>query len=860
MWRSRILLLLAIGALDLVMAVAGCGAGAKLKSESGVAGSHGADSGVGDTPQSSDAFQGAAGSAGAASASGTAGTGGTGGPGGNPTAGAGGASAGPGCIAGPVVSGNLTPAWAAALGNGNVGRMIVMPTGDIVAGGSFVSEIQADGKTFPANPASGNNPFLLVLDRDGHLRWERTFATNWTLVDVAVDASGDLFVIGSVGQYAPRADLGNGPIPDGLVVAKLDVTGKTIWSRGADGLAPSGAAAGYLAVGVSPAGQVVLLGTYIVNGAEGMFVALLDRAGAVVSTKPLADGLAPTVAVFDAAGGILVGGTLRGQPALGPTPTPTVNAQGFVAKLDLTGKVTSTHALGDGVDVTALATDGTHTFIAGSFAGTLALAGAPAESVGLEDLFVATFTDVGSAPTKLVTFPSSGARIDALAPDGKGGVLALANVGTVMSFGAGLISPSSIALFHIDAAGATTASAAFNVPYDGFGWSLALDGSGGVVAFGGFNRLTDLGTGPLGGTQDYAPTMFVSRYTQLPSAPAAVAPPCPPTVAGALLSSPSTIGLDTKILLRGDTLYLWGDDAIWSMPVAGGAPKVLAYAQRHVMALAADDTSLVWTTVGTPGASGSHGGSQVLSMPRAGGATTVLADQQQNAQAVALDGDRVLWITGGRPTVVGGHVQAGTDGRVSSVPRTGGAETVLATGLSYPGPLAVCARSVVFADATDAAGPPGGGVTAHVRALRAGETVPAILATLDRSVTGLACDGTTVFWTRAGTSGIDASYNDGVVGAVSLAGGTSTTLASGLGGPYGITIAVDELLWANYGTSVSGTSNHTGGAWRMPKTGGTPTAVVDHAAGIFEFSADDAHVAFVQGSDDHTWALMVQVR
>lgn len=94
---------------------------------------------------------------------------------------------------------------------------------------------------------------------------------------------------------------------------------------------------------------------------------------------------------FDAAGNLVVAGGFTGaiDSGGGTRLESAARTSGFAAKLDATGAPLWTRGLGDGAQVSAVATDGDRTILAGCFNGALVLDGAVAQAGSDADLFLA---------------------------------------------------------------------------------------------------------------------------------------------------------------------------------------------------------------------------------------------------------------------------------------------------------------------------------------------------------------------------------------------------------------------------------------------------------------------------------------
>jgi hypothetical protein len=772
-------------------------------------------------------------------------------------------NAGPGplCAAAPAIHGNLQPEWALALGEGTPGRVLVSPAGQIVVGGSFTGTLTAGARTFPANAGSADNPFLLALDGSGQVLWERTLPTRWTLMDLGGDAAGNLYVVGSIGQFGGAADLGMGAVSGPLLVAKLDSAGNTLWSRGAQGIFSNATSTGTLSLAVSAAGDVAIAGDFSGGAAVGNFATLLDTAGNLVWSKPIAESVTQPEVVFGGRDDVLVGGGFNGTLALGSTAVmPAPLWGGFLAALDRQGNVLSTRTLGESSTVTALGAAGGRALLAGIFYAPFTLDAAAATPRGGQDLFVASLDDSQATPGApgLVTFPASGTELEALAPDGAGGAFALGETGAFVNLGTGLLAPSAIVLARFDQNQQVTASAVLNAPYGARARSVAVDGDGAAIAFGTFDLAIDLGTGLLTGAPSQS-TMFLAKYGPADPGPPDPAVPCPPLVDGALLSTPALPGPPTQLLVDSSTIFFTTGAEVMSIGMAGGAPTVLAYAQNNIVDLAADADALYWANAGTSTYVGPGGDGAVLSIPRAGGPATLLADHQSAPTALAVDATRVYWTTNGTLTTDG---TLPSDGQLLAAPKTGsttpGTPVVLASGLSLPGPVAVSGGFVVFATRVTGGTTPG----AQIRRVAAAGGSSVLLATTDRGVTSLVTDGTTVFWTDGNSPTVDVSTNDGRVRSVPLAGGDATVLTPQRQGPGFLAIVGENLYWGEVGGFNNATSENTGTISSIPKAGGAVTTVVGHLPALNAFAADNAHIAWVETVDPYygTWALLAAPR
>ena len=403
------------------------------------------------------------------------------------TGGATGGAAGMACADPPVVVGNLNLQWALALGNGAMGGVAVDADGNAILTGYYLDSLTVGGQTLtPGSGAgSGAHPFVVALDPAGGLRWWRTLPGTWVPAGAGLDAAGNIYIAGS--SFDATLDLGNGPLPGSLVVAKLGPSGSTIWSRSFEAYRNSdGSLTSRLALAADAAGDVAVMGTALVPvdfgggapaPADGVlgFLAVFDTNGAYRLSKSfLSDGASATLA-FDENGNLLFGGELQGALDLdGVTLSGGTAGTGFAALLDATGATRWARAFGDGSRTSAVATGAGVSFVAGTFDQKLTAAGLSATTVGLDDLFLLA-DDEPRGMINLTTTAGAVDRVGALAPAGDGGAVGLVEIGDVVDLGTGPIGRPGLALLRTDRLGRTVASAAFDAPYGSRAGGVAVD-------------------------------------------------------------------------------------------------------------------------------------------------------------------------------------------------------------------------------------------------------------------------------------------------------------------------------------------------------------------------------------------------
>ncbi len=309
-------------------------------------------------------------------------------------------------------AGNLL--WCKRYGGGSVQNwgndVAVAASGRIGLTGFFYGSIDFGGGPLTVSGTS-HDIFVTELGPDGSFVFAKGFGTSGqnTGDGVAFDAAGNLFV---TGLFEGPVDFGNGMLTisggfDGIFLAKLDPTGKSLWSQGFSASVDNSSLEPF-GVAVDGAGNVVMDGVYAgsasfggatinsVAGGDDLFLAKWDGAGTSLSHQELRRRLQPVryggLAV-DAAGNILLTGELYGTFDFGGGPLVDAGQYDFyLAKLDPNGNHLWSRRAGDAQyqgGYAVAADPAGNVWATGYMDGTADFGGGPLVSAGDSDLFVA---------------------------------------------------------------------------------------------------------------------------------------------------------------------------------------------------------------------------------------------------------------------------------------------------------------------------------------------------------------------------------------------------------------------------------------------------------------------------------------
>lgn len=329
-------------------------------------------------------------------------------------------------------------------------------SGNGVVSGSFRQTVDLGGG--PLTAKSPNNMFAAKYTLAGAHVWSKRFGETGgegSLLQSDVDAAGNVYL--SAVYSAGVVDFGCGPLaPAGdydALVAKLDPTGKCVWSK------------------------------------------RLGDAGFQQASAIAADML----------GNVVIVGILGGTTDFGGGPLTSNGGQDvFVAKLDPSGNHLWSKHFGDALDQfgmnLAVAPDG-EIALSGWFAGTLDFGGSPMMSAGAHDGFVARLDANGN---HLWSKPIGGLNDDAVksvAFDKWGNVVMTGFFRNTIDFGAGpMVSAGGTDIVMAKFAGANGKplwGKRFGDAAEQMGVGIAVDPMGYTFVVGNFDGILDLGLGPL---------------------------------------------------------------------------------------------------------------------------------------------------------------------------------------------------------------------------------------------------------------------------------------------------------------------------------------------------------------------------
>jgi hypothetical protein len=439
----------------------------------------------------------------------------------------------------PACDGSLL--WAKSFGSptGGYGASVATDSdGQTVVVGTFSGSIDFGGSSLTS--AEYGSVFAAKLDASGGLLWAKQLGGSSQQQSVAVDAQGNVFV---VGDFYGTMTFGAMTLDSGgnrnVFVAKLTPSGDVAWGTQITGTGSNGIGIG--SVAVDSHGDVLLTGSF--QGAVGLsggtvssaggddvFVVKLDPTGSLAWSKTFGDAADQrgVAVVTDAADDVIITGQFAGTVDFGGGSF-TSGSEGnvFLAKLDQSGN----HLWSKGFQsasiahVTALAHDvESNVLLTGQFFGSVSFGGGPLVSQGDSDVFVVKL-DAGGAYVWGERFGGSGSDIGVgIAADVAANILVAGNFSDVVDFGGSGCSGgggcnggtlSSAGLYDVFAlkltsTGATAWAKGFGDVLNQYG-TVAVNAAGDAILTGSFYGTIDFGGGPLVSTG--SSDVFVAKFS-----------------------------------------------------------------------------------------------------------------------------------------------------------------------------------------------------------------------------------------------------------------------------------------------------------------------------------------------------------
>jgi hypothetical protein len=743
------------------------------------------------------------------------------------------------CLLSASITGEMQPRYSHVLGTGSMGAVAVAPNGHLVVTGTVEGPVKVPGQTVSDPPSE--HPFIMELDPDGGMVWYRSFTATFVPWRISVDADGHIVLAAALPKGG--ADLGPGTILGPVLIAKLDPNGQPLFTWGIEAVSGptiAGVSVQGLALAVDASGDIAVAGKLGTTAAQpGAFVAHYGPTGALRRARVAGDGVVPRTVAFDGAGGVVVAGELDGTLDW-PTPALTATGGAFALALGASDVVTWAQTLGDRVVPRALVVNGGRGFLAATFAGTLTLDEGRVPALGGSDIAIVALDAVASPEVKTRLHAryaaGRGDALEAIVPDGDGGLVAALKVSHPIDLGRGLVTSSAALLLRIDPDGRTIEHAVFPATNPALtALALARDAEG-TYLFGGFSGEIELGNGPL-----QAPAtgtgLFVAGFARVTT-----------ESGGGLVCDPPPGALDVyvgrpvprRIVLTADVALIATVTEVISTPLAGGPPELLAIAQKQVEDLAVAGEVAYWTNAGNPVAAPDPrrtADGSVVAMPRAGGPIRVLADGLDRPGRMAVDRDTIY-------VAVGGERQDGTNVALTAallaIPTAGGVPVQLASGFSWIGSVAARDGRVVFAAGRSR-------VSGEILQIAGGGPATS-LAFTDSPIASLALDDDWVYWAEDPKLFENRLDPSGSIWRAPLDGGTKTRLASDQTNPHDVVILEGQVYWANAGPAID-----RGGVWRTGSIGGRLRNVV-RGSNTFVYAIDPDHLVWLDASSGE-WLL-----
>jgi hypothetical protein len=254
----------------------------------------------------------------------------------------------------------------------------------------------------------------------------------------------------------------------------------------------------------------------------------------------------------------------------------------------------------------------------------------------------------------------------------------------------------------------------------------------------------------------------------------------------------------------GEDVYWVDENALRSVPLAGGEVTTLLENLESPVDLAATNDTLVWTE----SVCCAHGQKGRVRRLDIGGEATTLAEGVDDSGAITASDGMVYWAEGGAIGLIEGF------GRIAAVPIQGGNISDVVAGVSTALPIvATDGTTVYFADRF------------RVKKVPLQGGTPVSVGSAAFYITGLATDVERVYWSEDPFATVQSAP---------AIGGNATTLASGSGPGGPVAVSGDFVYWADSFVRIL----------RVPTTGGTTEVVATDIAFLSDLVVDPSGVYF----------------
>lgn len=414
----------------------------------------------------------------------------------------------------PVCGGGACGAhlWSKRFGEGGEQRasaVAVDAAGNVVFTGAFVESMDMGGGLLVSNGES--DLFLAKYSPDGEFMWSQRFGDDTEQVGraMAVDAAGNIVV---TGDFHGTMNLGGDDLVSqghaDLFLAKFSPAGAHLWSRSfGDGDFQLGRA-----VAVDGQGNVLVTGNLwgttdlgggdLVSQGSDLFVAKFSPAGEHLWSRHYGDSEPQSgwAVAADSQGNTVVAGSLKGTMDLGGGPLASAGwTDLFVAKLSPAGDHLWSRGFGgeNHQYARAVAVDGQDDVVlAGYFAKAVDFGGGELVSAGLNDGFVAKFTDSGEHLWSKRFGDGEDQEAAGVAVDGAGDIVLTGFFEGAMDLGGGAFATQGakdVFVAKLSGAGDAIWSRRAGDWNTQVGTAVAVDGQGDVVLAGIFASAIEFG-------------------------------------------------------------------------------------------------------------------------------------------------------------------------------------------------------------------------------------------------------------------------------------------------------------------------------------------------------------------------------